>query len=277
MISFLYDWKSEKKIFSLKMQEVIEMINILMNGCNGKMGQMITGLVKEDDQVTIAAGVDTYQGVQNTYPVFDTIGKCDVDVDVVIDFSNAAALERVLTYCIEKQVPVILCSTGYSEEQLRKISEASEKVAVLKSANMSLGINLLLKMLKDAAKVLSPVGYEIELVEKHHNQKLDAPSGTAIALADSINDALNNEFDYVYDRSQVRKKREKKEIGISAVRGGTIVGEHEVIFAGTDEVIEFKHTAYSRSVFGKGAVEAAKYLAGKPAGMYDMGDVIQLG
>ena len=123
MISFLYDWKSEKKIFSLKMQEVIEMINILMNGCNGKMGQMITGLVKEDDQVTIAAGVDTYQGVQNTYPVFDTIGKCDVDVDVVIDFSNAAALERVLTYCIEKQVPVILCSTGYSEEQLWKISE----------------------------------------------------------------------------------------------------------------------------------------------------------
>lgn len=140
---------------------------------------------------------------------------------------------------------------------------------------MSMGINLLLKLLKDAAKVLAPAGYDMELVEKHHNQKLDAPSGTALALADSMNDALGGEYHYVYDRSQVRQKRENKEIGISAVRGGTIVGEHEVIFAGVDEVIEFKHTAFSRSVFGKGAVEAAKFLAGKPAGMYDMGDVIQ--
>lgn len=140
---------------------------------------------------------------------------------------------------------------------------------------MSMGINLLLKLLKDAAKVLAPAGYDIELVEKHHNQKLDAPSGTALALADSINEAMGNEYEYVYDRSQVRKKRDAKEIGISAVRAGTIVGEHEVIFAGTDEVIEFKHTAYSRSVFAKGAVEAGKFLAGQPAGMYDMGDVIQ--
>ena len=140
---------------------------------------------------------------------------------------------------------------------------------------MSMGINLLLKLLKDAAKVLSPAGYDIELVERHHNQKLDAPSGTALALADSINDAMGGQYEYVYDRSQVRRKREKKEMGISAVRGGTIVGEHEVIFAGVDEVIEFKHTAFSRSVFGKGAVEAAKFLAGKLAGMYDMSDVIQ--
>jgi 4-hydroxy-tetrahydrodipicolinate reductase len=139
-----------------------------------------------------------------------------------------------------------------------------------------MGINLLLKMLKDAARILAPAGYDIELVERHHNQKLDAPSGTAMALADSMNDALNHEYTYVYDRSQVRRKRDKKEMGISAVRGGTIVGDHEVIFAGPDEVIEFKHTAYSRSVFGKGAVEAAKFLAGKPAGMYDMSDVIQL-
>ena len=148
--------------------------------------------------------------------------------------------------------------------------------AVLKSANMSLGINLLLKLLKDAAKVLAPAGYDIELVEKHHNQKLDAPSGTALALADSVNEALGNEYHYVYDRSTVRQKRDAKEIGISALRGGTIVGEHEVIFAGTDEVIEFKHTAYSRSVFGKGAVEAAKFLAGKESGMYDMSDVVGL-
>jgi 4-hydroxy-tetrahydrodipicolinate reductase len=239
------------------------------------MGQMITGLVKEDPEITIAAGVDKFQEPQNPYPVFDSIGKCDVRADVVIDFSTAAALEEVLAYCVEKQVPAVLCSTGYSEEQLGKIAEASEKTAILKSANMSMGINLLLKLLKDAAKVLSPAGYDIELVERHHNQKLDAPSGTALALADSINDAMGGQYEYVYDRSQVRRKREKKEMGISAVRGGTIVGEHEVIFAGVDEVIEFKHTAFSRSVFGKGAVEAAKFLAGRPAGMYDMSDVIQ--
>lgn len=250
------------------------MIKILMSGCNGKMGQMITGLVKEDDGVEIVAGVDTYTGIQNTYPVFTSMAECDADVDVVIDFSNAAALEGLLEFCVGKQVPAVICSTGYSEEQLAKIQEASARVAILKSANMSMGINLLLKLLKEAARVLAPAGYDIELVEKHHNQKLDAPSGTALALADSINEALDNEYHYVYDRSQVRQKREQKEIGISAVRAGTIVGEHEVIFAGTDEVIEFRHTAYSRSVFGKGAVEAAKYLAGKPAGMYDMSDVI---
>ena len=163
-----------------------------------------------------------------------------------------------------------------SEEQLQKLEDTAKQTAVLKSANMSLGINLLLKLLKDAAKVLAPAGYDIEIVEKHHNQKLDAPSGTALALADSINEAMDGSYVYTYDRSQVRRKREKKEIGISAVRGGTIVGEHEVLFAGLDEVIELKHTAYSRSVFGKGAVEAARFLAGKPAGMYDMSDVIGL-
>lgn len=251
------------------------MVKVLMNGCNGRMGRVITGLVKEDAQIEIAAGADTYQEIQNDYPVFASISECDVAVDVVIDFSTAAALDSVLDYCVEKQVPAVLCSTGYSEEQLEKIRQASDKTAILKSANMSMGINLLLKLLKDAAKVLAPAGYDIELAERHHNQKLDAPSGTALALADSINDALGGEYHYVYDRSQTRGKRDKKEIGISALRGGTIVGEHEVIFAGTDEVIEFKHTAFSRSVFGKGAVEAAKFLAGKPAGMYDMGDVIQ--
>ncbi|GAA0272508.1 4-hydroxy-tetrahydrodipicolinate reductase [Muricomes sp. OA1] len=251
------------------------MIKVLMHGCNGKMGQMITGLIRDDEQVEIAAGVDAYTGLANDYPVFESVDSCDVDVDVAIDFSNAGAVDGLLDYCVEKQVPVVLCTTGLSKEQLKRVSEVSKKVAVLKSANMSMGINLLLKMLKDAAKVLAPAGYDIELVERHHNQKVDAPSGTALALADSMNEALNHEYTYVYDRSQVRKKREKKEMGISAVRGGTIVGEHEVIFAGPDEVIEFRHTAYSRSVFGKGAVEAAKFLAGKEAGMYDMSDVIQ--
>lgn len=252
------------------------MIKMMMHGCNGKMGRMITEIVKGDGNAVIAAGVDTYTGVQNDYPVFESIDKCDVDVDVVIDFSTAGAVDGLLAYCVEKKLPVVLCTTGLSEEQQTKVAEASKSIAVLKSANMSLGINLLLKLLKDAAKVLAPSGYDVELVERHHNHKLDAPSGTALALADSVNEALGNEYHYVYDRSQVRRKREEKEIGISAVRGGTIVGEHEVIFAGTDEVIEFKHTAYSRGVFAKGAVEAGKFLAGKEAGMYDMGDVIGL-
>lgn len=251
------------------------MVKILMHGCNGKMGRMITEIVKNEEDTVIAAGVDKFTGIPNDYPVFEKIAQCDVDVDVVIDFSNAGAVDELLDYCVEKSLPVVLCTTGLSDEQLKKVDECSKKIAVLKSANMSMGINLLLKLLKDAAKVLAPAGYDIELVEKHHNQKLDAPSGTALALADSINEAMGNEYEYVYDRSQVRKKRDAKEIGISAVRAGTIVGEHEVIFAGTDEVIEFKHTAYSRSVFAKGAVEAGKFLAGQPAGMYDMGDVIQ--
>lgn len=246
-----------------------------MHGCNGKMGRMITELVKNDDGAVIAAGVDTYTGIANDYPVYESIDQCDTDVDVVIDFSNAGAVDALLDYCAEKKIPVVLCTTGLSEEQLEEVRETSEKTAVLKSANMSMGINLLLKLLKDAAKVLGNAGYDIELVERHHNQKLDAPSGTALALADSINEALNGEYHYVYDRSQVRQKRDAKEIGISAVRGGTIVGDHEVIFAGTDEVIEFRHSAYSRNVFAKGAVEAAKFLAGKETGMYDMGDVIR--
>lgn len=252
------------------------MVKFLMHGCNGKMGRMITEIVKNDGNAVIAAGVDRYTAVANDYPVFESIDKCDVDVDVVIDFSTASAVDGLLDYCAQKRLPVVLCTTGLSEEQLKKVDKTSEKTAVLKSANMSLGINLLLKLLKDAAKVLAPAGYDMEIVERHHNQKLDAPSGTALALADSINDELNGEYEYVYDRSQVRKKRDKKEIGISAVRGGTIVGIHDVIFAGTDEVIEFTHTAYSRSVFAKGAVEAGKFLAGKAPGMYDMGDVVGL-
>lgn len=252
------------------------MIKILMHGCNGRMGQMISGLVRDEEELMIAAGVDTYQGVSNEYPVFGSIDACDDDVDVVIDFSNAAAADAVMEYCAKRQIPLVFCTTGLSEEQLQKLEDTAKQTAVLKSANMSLGINLLLKLLKDAAKVLAPAGYDIEIVEKHHNQKLDAPSGTALALADSINEAMDGSYVYTYDRSQVRRKREKKEIGISAVRGGTIVGEHEVLFAGLDEVIELKHTAYSRSVFGKGAVEAARFLAGKPAGMYDMSDVIGL-
>lgn len=235
---------------------------------------MIAGLLKEDAEAEIVAGVDTFDGVSNPFPVFSDIGDCDVEADVAIDFSNAGAVEGLLDYCAARKLPVVLCTTGLSKAQLEKAEETARKTAVLKSANMSVGINLLLKLLKEAAPVLSEAGFDIEIVEKHHNQKLDAPSGTAIALADAINEAEGGAYTYVYDRSQVRKKREARELGISAVRGGTIVGDHDVIFAGTDEVLTFEHRAYSRAVFGKGAVQAAKFLAGKPAGRYDMSDVI---
>ena len=251
------------------------MTKVIMNGCNGHMGQVISDLCEKDPEIEIVAGVDINTEQHYGYPVFANIADCDVEAEAIIDFSHVSCIDALMNYSVERQIPVVVCTTGLSAEQDALLKSSSEKVAVLKSANMSLGINLLLKILQDAAKVLSPAGYDIELVEKHHNQKLDAPSGTALALADSINEAADNQYHYVYDRSQVRQKRDGKEIGISAVRGGTIVGDHEVLFAGQDEVIEFKHTAYSKAVFGKGAVEAAKFLAGKPAGRYDMSDVIQ--
>ena len=250
------------------------MVRAIMHGCNGKMGQTITGICKEDTGIEIVAGIDLYDGVPNDYPVFQTISQCDVKADVIIDFSNAKAVDDLLEYAVERQLPVVLCTTGLSEEQLQKVEATYEKIAILKSANMSLGVNTLLELLKKAALVFAPAGYDMEIVEKHHNLKLDAPSGTAIALADSMNEALDGKYNYVYDRSQVRQQRDKYEIGISAVRGGNIVGEHEVFFCGQDEVIEFKHTAYSKAVFAKGAVEAAKFLEGKPSGHYDMADVI---
>ncbi len=251
------------------------MIRIIMHGCNGKMGQTITNIVNEDEGCEIVAGVDLSDHITNSYPVFKNIADCDVAADVVIDFSAAPAVDALLDYCEEKKLPVVLCSTGLSEAQVERATKKSiEKTAVLKSANMSLGINVLLKLLKEAAAQLAPAGFDIEIVEKHHNLKLDAPSGTALALADSINEEMDGQYEYVYDRSQRRQRRDKKELGISAVRGGTIVGDHDVIFAGTDEVITFSHRAYSKAVFAKGAVQAAKFLAGKPAGLYDMSDVI---
>ena len=250
------------------------MVKAIMHGCNGRMGTIISELAEKDDNIEIVAGIDPTGKGRFGYPVFYSIDDCDVEADVVIDFSNASAVPQLLTYCVDKQIPCVLCTTGLSTELIGEVAKASEKVAILKSANMSLGINLLMKLLKEASQVLAPAGFDIEIVEKHHNQKLDAPSGTAIALADAINEEFDGAYEYVFDRSQRRAKRESKEMGISAVRGGSIVGEHDVIFAGQDEVIIFSHTAYSRAVFGKGAVEAAKYLAGKPAGMYGMSDVI---
>lgn len=251
------------------------MTRIIMHGCNGHMGQVITGIVALDEDAEIVAGIDIADHIENTYPVFKSIWDCDVKADVVIDFSTAKIVDSLLDWCVEKEMPVVLCTTGLTEEQLLKVKKASEKTAVLKSANMSLGINLLLEVLEKVTQTLSPAGFDIEIVEKHHNQKIDAPSGTALALADAVNDALPEKYEYEFDRSRKREKRTRNEIGISAVRGGTIVGEHEIIFAGTDEVITLKHTAYSKAIFAKGSVQAAKYLKGKAAGLYDMSDVIK--
>ena len=250
------------------------MIKVIMHGCNGRMGQTITGLLANDTEARIVAGVDMVDCRDNGYPVFTNLADCDVEADVVIDFASSKAVDGLLDYCVERQIPVVLCTTGLSNEQLLHVEEASKKVAVLKSGNMSLGINTVQKLIADAAKVLAPAGFDVEIVEKHHNQKLDAPSGTAIMLADSVNEAMNNQYHYVYDRSQVRQVRDTKEIGISAVRGGSIVGDHDVIFAGKDEVITISHMAYSRAIFGNGAIAAAKFLAGKDAGYYNMGHVI---
>lgn len=251
------------------------MVRIIMHGCNGKMGQVISGMIAEDPELEMAAGIDPRDDGHNPYPVFSDITQCDVEADCLIDFSTASVVDRMIDYCVEKRLPCVLCTTGLSKEQLAKVEDASKKIAILRSANMSLGINLLLKLLKKASNVLAPAGFDIEVLEKHHNLKLDAPSGTALALADSINEELGGAYEYVFDRSGRRQQRPEKEIGISAVRGGTIVGEHDVIFAGTDEVVTFSHTAYSKAVFGRGAVQAAKFLAGRPAGLYDMSNVIE--
>jgi len=250
------------------------MTSIILYGCNGRMGQMITQMLKDEPSMAIVAGIDQTTGVGNPYPVFSKIEDCELAADVVVDFSIAEGIDSLIATCIERKWPVVLCTTGLSTEQMKAVEEASKVIPILKSSNMSLGINLLLKLVQDVAKVLAPANYDMEIVERHHNQKVDAPSGTALALADAINDVLEEKYAYVFDRSQVREKRTSKEIGLSALRGGTIVGEHDVVFAGIDEVIELKHTAYSRSVFGKGAIEAARFLAGKPAGMYSMADVI---
>ena len=250
------------------------MTRIIMHGCNGAMGVMISNLVEADEDVTIVAGVDINTAQKFDYPVFEKISDVNTEADVVIDFSHVSCVDALLDWCVEKNMPLVLCTTGLSEEQLAKVEEAATKTAILKSANMSLGINMLMKLLKEATAILAPAGFDVEIVEKHHRRKLDAPSGTALALADSVNEALDGACEYVYDRSGRRQKRPEKEIGISAVRGGTIVGEHDVIFAGEDEVVTFSHQAFSRGVFGKGAIQAAKFLKGKKSGRFDMSHVI---
>jgi 4-hydroxy-tetrahydrodipicolinate reductase len=251
------------------------MTNIILRGCNGYMGQVITELVDADEDAVIIAGIDVTQNRNNPYPVYQSFTQCNVKADVIIDFSAPVQIEEMLNYAISRGIGIVLCTTGLSKEQISIIDEASHKIPIFRSANMSMGINLITKLLQEAAVRLADAGFDIEIVERHHNKKVDAPSGTALLLADAMNEVLNNEYEYKFDRSGERRKRSKKEIGISAVRGGTIVGEHEVIFAGTDEVIEIKHTAYSKAVFAKGAIQAAKFLPGKAAGMYKMSDMME--
>ncbi len=250
------------------------MTDIIMHGCNGRMGQMITTVVGDDDSVRIVAGVDKFGGQKNDYPVFTDISDCDIKADVVIDFTNSEAVDGLLAYCKDRKLPCVLCTTGLSDEQLKTVDETSKVIPILRSGNMSLGINTLIKVLKEISPALKEAGFDIEIVEKHHKMKVDAPSGTALALADAVNDSLDKKCEYVYDRTGRRMQRPADEIGISAVRGGSIVGDHDVIFAGLDEVITLSHTAYSRSIFAKGAVTAAKFLAGKEPGMYGMADCL---
>lgn len=249
------------------------MLRIIISGCNGHMGQVINRMCNERG-IEVVAGFDVNSDRKNEYPVYTSPSDFTGEADAVVDFSHASALETLLTFCVERGIPPVICTTGHSPEQVNAIKQAAHRIPVFKSANMSLGINLISSLIKYAATILGD-GYDVEIVERHHRRKVDAPSGTALMLADAVASALPYEAGYVYDRQSVRKPRGDHEIGISAVRGGTIVGEHEVIFAGLDEVIEIKHTAYSREVFATGAIRAAEFIATcREPGVYDMSELV---
>ena len=246
------------------------MLKIALSGCNGRMGQVITRMCRGMPALEIVAGFDVYTERLSTYPVYADPYEYGGKAGAIIDFSNASALPQLLRYCVSTKTPVVIATTGHTQEQLSLIQKASESIPVFKSANMSIGINLMADLLQRAAKVLGN-GYDVEIIERHHNQKLDAPSGTALLLADAVSKALPYEPEYIYDRHEKREKRDQTEIGIHTVRGGTIVGDHEVLFAGPDEVIEIRHSALSREVFATGAIRAAIFLAEcRVPGMYDM-------
>jgi len=250
------------------------MINIALFGCNGKMGQVISNLLANDEEAKISFGFDINTERKNSYPVYDDISKITEKADVVIDFSHPALLSSLIEYCKKSKTGAVIATTGLSGEQIEDINKLSDEVPVFRSANMSLGINLLISLVKKAAVILEDK-FDIEIIEKHHNQKIDAPSGTALMIADEISSVIKNEAEYVYDRHSVRKKRSKNEIGMHAIRGGTIVGEHDVIFAGNDEIIEINHKAMSKEIFAVGSIKAAKYIAGKKNGMYSMNELIE--
>ena len=249
------------------------MINVIINGCNGKMGQVISLLIGKDPDMQVVAGFAS-SGIQlNSYPVFSKPRNCKEKCDVIIDFSVPDALESLLEYAVAKKTPLVIATTGLSNTHFNLINKAAKVIPIFRAANMSLGINLVTELITKAAQVLSD-NFDIEIVEKHHNQKIDAPSGTALMFADTINSVLANKAEYTYDRHSKREKRKANEIGIHSVRGGTIVGNHSVIFAGTDEIIEINHSAVSRNIFGMGALKAAKFILGKQPNLYDMKNLI---
>ena len=249
------------------------MTGIAICGANGKMGKTIYNCISAREDCKVIAGIDINTEQYADFPIIDSPSKLPEKPDVIIDYSNPASLDGLLEYCLSTGTPIVLATTGYSDEQINKIKSAAEQIPVFFTFNMSLGINLLVQLAKKAASVLGDQ-FDIEIVEKHHNQKIDAPSGTAIMLANAINETLDNKYHYVYDRHSQRKKRDKNEIGMHAIRGGTIVGEHDVIFAGHDEVITLSHSAASKSVFAEGSINAAIYLRDKPAGLYDMSSLV---
>ena len=249
------------------------MINIALVGVNGKMGQVICRILEGSQTMKIAYGIDINTEARNSFPVYSSFSEAKESCDAVIDFSHPSSLEKTLDYVVSNKKGLVLATTGLSSEQMEHVHKASEKTAVFFSANMSLGVNLLIELAKKATSLLEE-SFDIEIIEKHHNQKIDAPSGTALAIADAINETSEKSNEYIYDRHSTRKKRSKNEIGIHAVRGGTIVGEHSVIFAGTDEIIELKHTATSKEIFAVGAVKAAAFIADKKPGFYNMNNLI---
>ena len=249
------------------------MINVILSGCNGKMGQVISGIIEQTEDLKIICGFDINTSSKNGYPVVSTPFEYSGNADVIIDFSHPSSLTNLLEYSVQKNIPVVVSTTGLAADQIKLIGNASKKVPVFFSANMSLGVNLIIDLVTRAAKLLEE-SFDIEIIEKHHNQKIDAPSGTALAIADAIAQSLSTPHEYVYDRHSIRKKRGSKEIGLHAVRGGTIVGDHSVVFAGKDEVIEINHHAASKEIFAVGSVRAARFIVGKAPGLYNMKDLV---
>lgn len=250
------------------------MVRFILSGCNGKMGRVITASVAERCDCKIVAGFDINTESHAGFPVYANPANCNIAADAVIDFSHPSNLDGLLSYAKEHSLPVVIATTGLSEQQHRNVRNASADIPVFCSANMSLGVSLITELARKAAAILGN-DFDVEILEKHHNQKLDAPSGTALMLADAVSEGLNYTPHYVYDRHTVRKKREKTEIGISSIRGGTIVGEHEVIFSGHDEIVTISHSARSKEIFAVGAINAALYLTGKPNGYYGMADLVR--
>lgn len=251
------------------------MINIILTGCSGAMGRAVTAAVKKNENAEIVCGIDLVKGSDCCYPVYSSFGEIEGQkADVVVDFSNPSVFDSMLEYCLSNKIPLVECTTGLSEEQLSALDKASTVIPVFHSGNMSLGVNLLIELSKMAARVLGG-SFDIEIVEAHHNNKVDAPSGTALMIADAINGELDKRMDYEYNRHPKREKRKADEIGIHSIRGGTIVGEHEVIFAGNDEILKISHSARSKALFATGAVNAAIFLSTKEPGLYKMSDLLK--